>query len=104
MASESEGTRGDGDQNSPTRADIASICGKANWNHSSGIPRPRSVLDSSRSRVETVSLPELLQQLSNSRGVERADSDRIGGLQRSHLQILSLEQHCRGLFETPTAA
>jgi hypothetical protein len=58
--------------------------------NSSGIPRPRSILDSSGSRIEPVCLPDLFQQLPNSSGVEGADSDRLGRIQRSQVQILSL--------------
>jgi hypothetical protein len=42
------------------------------------------------SKLSAFRLPGLLQQLSNSRGIEGTDSDRIGRIQRSQLQILSL--------------
>src|SRR5882762_7493341 len=56
------------------------------------MPRPSSVLDGGRSGIETVGLPELLQQIPSSCGAEGTDSDRNARIQGHELQIVSLAE------------
>ncbi len=91
MAGEPSGARRHGGQNCALRPNVTSVRRATHWNHSSGVPRRRAVLDSCRFRVEAIGVQGLLQFASKSRRSRRQNTGGTSGGQRLHdLEIVSL--------------
>jgi hypothetical protein len=92
MASQSKSARCDGNQDRPLCSAVAPVRGAIDWNDSSRVPRPTSVLDGGRFGNETLGFQKLLQPASSSRVAAGADSDRYARIQRREFQILLLAE------------
>jgi hypothetical protein len=71
---QSADTGGDKNQVHPLRSPVPSVCGKANWHHSTRVFRSHLVLDDGGSRKQAARFQDLLQQPSHAYFLGRANT------------------------------
>jgi hypothetical protein len=82
-----------GDQNSAPCANIASVRRATDWNHSSRVLGPYSVLDSGRPGIEAIGVQGLLQSTSHSRQSRRQNTGRSSWRQCVRdVEVISMEK------------
>ena len=93
MASEPSSPRHHGDQNSALCGPIASVRLATDWNHSSRVPGPYSVLDGCRPGIEAIGVQGLLQSTSHSRQSRRQNTGRSSWRQCVRdAEVISMER------------
>src|ERR1700679_2993275 len=106
MESQSSSTRGDGDQDCPTRAAIASVRREADWDGSARVPRPDPILDDRRSGGKTNRVPTYYYGHRTHDGLEGRlpEPGTDGSNSPIDFDSYRWRRHCRGLYQTPIAA
>jgi hypothetical protein len=92
MASQPKSARRHGNQDCSLCSPVASIRGAIDWDDSSRMSGPATILDGGGSGSKTGGFRKVLQQIPGSCVAGRSHSDRNVGIQRRQFQVLSLAE------------
>src|SRR6516164_3234190 len=100
MAGQPSSVGGDGNQDRPVRAAIASLCGTAGWNHQERVPGSNLFWTTADLEAKLREFQKYFNEHRTHAGIEGRLPDSGGPGSPISLASYRWQKHCRGLHQT----